>query len=285
MRPVFIIFRSEMPDKNINTDFDILKNKVQSFFDEDHEKIKFMVAPEKQQKEISLLQEMAGSGRFFFEVDLPGFELKNAHGIQRWLGYPEKEFSLKLYWNHLSHPSRKQSLLLLAQQLYETLCKGVYPLEFMVQRFSSWVPLKHYNGHYVLAQKTSSVFQYDNRNRLTSYLNEFTIIGDYQGEPMNPRMYNSYGERETVKEKEIMEKTIARFLGMKIFTASELQAIRKLAYHPQITQAEIARDLDRSIHTIDTYYKRFLSKAREFYKQDFASVSDAAQHLRKEGLL
>jgi len=58
-----------------------------------------------------------------------------------------------------------------------------------------------------------------------------------------------------------------------------------IAYNPGITQAKIAEELDLSIHTIDTYYKRFLRKAREFYREEFLSVLDAAVHLRKEGLL
>src|SRR5207237_686300 len=113
------------------------------------------------------------------------FEIQEVHGIQKWLGYSQKEFSLKQYWNQVMHPSRKQSLLLIAKRMYEVLCRGTYQLEFMVQRFATLTPLKHYKGHYLLVKKTSSVFQYDVRNRLTGYLNEFSIVSDYGGEALN----------------------------------------------------------------------------------------------------
>jgi len=274
-----------MPVKTVHSDFELLKNKVATYFGDDDSAIKLMVPPEKQQGEINLLKETVGNERFFFVIDLLRFEVEEVQGIQKWLGYSEKEFSLKQYWNQLMHPGQKISLLLIARRMYESLCRGAYPLQFMVQRFASLVTVKHYNGRYLLTKKTASVFQYDSKNRLIAYLNEFTIIGNYEGEALYPRIYNSYGERETVREKEILEKTTKDFLKMKVFTAGELQAIRKLAYNPGITQSKIAEELDLSVHTIETYDKRFLHKAREFYREEFLSVLDAAIHLRKEGLL
>ncbi len=282
---IFIEAYLLMTLKVSDIDFDTLKDEVLSFFKEDHSTLVKVVPLEKQQHEVDLLKETLGSERFFFVIDLLNFEIQEVYGIQKWLGYSEKEFSLKQYWNQVMHPSRKQSLLLIARQLYETLCKGAYPLEFMVQRFASLTPLKHYNGHYVLAKKTSSTFQFDTGNRLTAYLNEFTIIGEYNGEALQPRMINANGEKETEKEKEIMQKAIACFLKMKVFTVNELQCIRKLAYNPDITQAEIANELNLSPHTVDTYYKRFLIKSRDFFSKEFRSVLDAALHLRHEGLL
>ena len=169
--------------------------------------------------------------------------------------------------------------------MYEVLCKGAYKLEFMVQRFGTLTPLKHYKGHYLLVKKISSIFQYDVHNRLTAYLNEFTIVSDYGGEALNPNMYNSYGEKEIVKQEEIMKKVMESFSKMKVFTVSELQVIRKLAYNPDVTQAKIASELGLSINTIDTYYKRFLEKARGFFCENFHTVHEAALRLKKEGLL
>ncbi|MBL7727966.1 MAG: hypothetical protein JNM68_09785, partial [Dinghuibacter sp.] len=223
--------------------------------------------------------------RFYFVVNLPDFELQQATGIQKWLGYPEKEFSLKKYWDHVVHPGRKQSLQLIVEEMYAMLCNGTFPLQFMVQRFAVLLPVKHYQGHYLLAKKTASIFQYDKKNRLVAYLDEFTIIGEYHEEPVGMRIFNETGERETEKEKEIRTKAIERFLGMRVFSVNELQVARKLAYNPGITKPEIAREFDRSVHTIDTYYKRFLKKARGFFDSDFPTVQDAAGYLKNEGLL
>jgi DNA-binding CsgD family transcriptional regulator len=98
-------------------------------------------------------------------------------------------------------------------------------------------------------------------------------------------MYNFHGQKEPLAEKEIIQKVIASFIGMKIFTINELQVARKTAYNPRITQAQIAKELGLSVHTVNTYYKRFLNKAREFFGKDFLTLLEASIYLRKEGLL
>jgi len=270
-----------------NTDFDSLQKFVSNLYSNYSGDPKQMVPRESQEKEIALLKEtLMNNERFFFVVNVPEFKIEELSGIAKWLGYDERDFTLKQYWDRLMHPSRKASLSLISQQLYATLSKGIYTLEFMVQRFATQVPLKHRDGHYVLAKKTSSVFQYDKNNRLLGYIDEFTIIShEYDGTPMNPVMYNSNGEREMIKEKEIMTKVLERFLGMKVFSAGELQAMRVLAYNPQTTQAQMAAHLGLSVHTINEYSKRFLAKAREFYGIDFKTTLEAALYLKREGLL
>jgi len=270
------------------TDFTSLQQEILSFFaSEDHSRIRLAVPEEVQQKEISLLKDTLMNGeRFFFVINLLNFEMEHAHGIQKWLGYGEKEFSLRQYWDTVVHPSRRQSLLLIVRHMYELLCRGAYPLQFMVQRFATLVPLRHRQGHYILTKKTASVFQYDKNNRLISYLDEFTIIShSYHGEPLQPVMYNSHGERELEKERAIMNQVMERFVCMKVFTRSELQTIRCLVYDTNITQSEIARQMGCTVNTISTYYRRFLAKARDFYGQDFPSVLDAALYLKREGLI
>jgi hypothetical protein len=274
-----------MSRKDLNTDFSSVKHFVQSFFDEDLNALSPVVPKEEQLRETTLLKETLGSERFFFVIDIPDFEIKEAHGINRWLGYSDSQFSLQYYWENVVHPECRKPLLMMAQTLFAALCKGVYPLQFMVQRYSGKIALKHRNGHYVYAKKTSSIFQYDDQNRLLGYLNEFTILGDYNGEPIEPRMYNSSGERETEKEQAMLAKNMERFLEMKIFSAQELQIARKLAYEPEITQQEIADQFNLSRHTVDTYYKRFLVKARDFFHKEFRSATETAVYLRREGLL
>lgn len=242
-----------------------------------------------QLQEVNLLKETLGGERFFFVIDMQTFSMQYPHGIYKWLGYSESEFTLKFYWDKVVHPSAKKSLLLVVMQMYEMLCSGKYPLEFMVQRFSTKIPLKHQNGKYLLTKKTSSVFQYDSRNRLLAYMDEFTIIGDYAGEAATePRMYNATGALELEKQKEIMFKAFEHFLQMKVYSVNELQMARKIAYNPTITQAEISIELDISKHTVNTYYKRLLAKTRDFFhktEEEISSTLDAAIFLRKEGLL
>jgi len=274
-----------MSTKHLDTNFSSLKTFVQSLFYEGSANLPEMVLPEDQQQEIELLKQTLGGERFFFIVNLKEFEIVQCFGINKWLGYSDGQFRLQEYWETVVHPQSKNSLLLIAHQLYASLCSGMYPLQFMVQRYSSRVALKHHDGQYVLVKKTSSIFQYNSKNQLTKYLNEFTIIGEYNGEPIEPRMYNSFGDREIEREKEILDKTMQKFLDMKIFSTKELQTARILAYDPDATQNSIAVEFDVSRHTIDTFYRRFLEKARNFFGKEFRSATEAAVFLRKEGLL
>jgi hypothetical protein len=274
-----------MSPKSIDTDFYSLRKFVQSLFETFPDDSIKMVSLEEQKHEIELLKATLGSERFFFIIDMPDFEIFQTAGISKWLGYSDNQFKLHDYWENVVHPECQISLLMLAHQLYGSLCTGIYPLQFMVQRYSSKVALRHKDGHYLLAKKTSSIFQYDNKNRMLSYLNEFTIVGSYSGEPLEPRMYNSYGEREFEKEKEILDKTMKKFLEMKIFSPKELQTARILAYDIDATQNSIAKEFNVSRYTIDTFYKRFLEKARIFFSKEFHSAAEAASFLRMEGLL
>jgi hypothetical protein len=242
--------------KHLSTSFNDLKDFVQALFKNETEGFNEMVSEEDQLQEIDLLKQTLGGERFFFIVDMPTFEITQTFGVNKWLGYSDGQFNLHEYWEKVVHPQCQKSLLLIAQQLYGELCTGTYPLQFMVQRYSSRIALRHRDGHYLLVKKTSSVFQYDSSNRLLAYLNEFTIIGDYNGESIEPRMYNSFGEREIEKAKEIMDKTMQRFMDMKIFSAKELQTARILAYDPEATQHTIAANFNVSRHTVDTFYRR-----------------------------
>jgi DNA-binding CsgD family transcriptional regulator len=273
-----------MPQNDF-TSFDVLKKRVLSVIPADLDLNQVVVTPEQQQRELAFLKETVSNERFYFVVNMPDFELQHATGIQKWLGYPEKDFSLKKYWDYVAHPARKGSLQLIVEGMYAMLCNGKYPLQFMVQRFCTLLPVKHYQGHYLLTKKTASVFQYDKKNRLIAYLDEFTIIGEYREEPVSMRIINESGEREHEKEQEIREKAMERFLGMRIFSVNELQVARKLAYNPGITKPDIALAFNRSVHTIDTYYKRLLRKARSFFNTEFPTVFDVAMYLRNEGLL
>ncbi len=268
---------------NLNpSDFEMLKSYVINLFPDKLDN--FSVSQKIQKTELDSLKRTIGSQRFFFVVDMTTFEITQQEGIQRWLGYAEKDFTLKQYWK-LVHPGLQKTAHTVFVQMIDILCKGRFTLEFMVQRYSSLTALKHYNGEYLLLKRTASVFQYDKENRLTGYLNEFTIIGKYNGEPLSPVFFTDKGKPEDERGKIVMQQVLENFLGLKIFSVNEFQVARMLAYNTGITQKKIAAILGKSPNTVDTYCKRFLNKARAYFHHEFLSVSEAAIYLQKNGLL
>lgn len=268
--------------KNILFDYPVFKARVLALIPPGP--IHYAVTEEMQQKEIASLKETIGNRRFFFVTNLENYEIEHLNGMERWLGYSQRDFTMKKYHDIL-HPGRKKAALMIAMHLYETLCKGEVALNFMVQRYSSLIALKHYKGHYILANKISSIFQFDKNNCLTACLHEFTIIHDeYNGEPLGPKFFNANGVVEE-RGAEILQKTIEQFLNMKVFSPKEMQVARKIAYDPTIKQKQLAEMLDITVDDLHQYYNRLLKKSREFFHHDFTNTIDVAQYLKKEGLL
>lgn len=263
-------------------DFDQLRKHVISLFPE---QLDPPVVPASQQaEEIKSISRTIGSERFYFVVDMTSFEISQCGGIQRWLEYYEKEFTLKKYWG-LVHPGLQKAAHAVFLQMANILCTGKFELAFMVQRYGSFTALKHARGHYLLLKRIAAVFQYDKNNRLTEYLNEFTIVGPYNGESLTPSFFTDNGQQETERGDIIMKKVMDNFLGMKVFSDRELQVARLLAYQPRISQRQIATTLQVTPNAIDTYCKRFLTKARDYFHHDFRSALEAAIYLQKTGLL
>ncbi|MFN4314020.1 MAG: hypothetical protein ACK4E0_07000 [Chitinophagaceae bacterium] len=265
-----------------HANFDLLKEQVISLFPE--KLAPLMVRADQQETELESIEGTIGSQRFYFVVDMRSFEIIRCRGVQRWLGHDENDFSLKRYWK-MVHPGNQIASHTVFLQMARILCAGKFELEFMVQRYGNLTALRHHQGHYLLCKRIASVFQYDAENRLTEYLNEFTIVAPFKNEPLSPSFFTKTGEAETERGRIILENALANFLGMKVFSAQELQVARLLAYQPGITQQKLAAQFNRSTHTIDTYYKRFLTKARDYFHINFQNVQEAANYLRESALI
>lgn len=243
----------------------------------------YAVSKDLQEKEINSLKDTIGSRRFFFSINLERYEIEYPCGIQRWLGYPDKEFTMKKY-SDILHPGKKKIAKMIAINFIKTYSQGIYPLSFMVQRYSTLVALKHYKGHYILANKITSVFQYDVKNHLTACMHEFTIIKEFENEALTPSFFMSTGD-EDERGKEIMKQTIEQFEKLKVFSPKEMQVARKMAYNPGLTRSEISASLEINVDDLHQYYNRILKKSRDFFCLDFATTLEAVQYVKKTGLL
>lgn len=264
------------------SNFDQLREHILNLFPA--ELAPLVVDKAQQEKALNAIHDTIGGQRFYFLVDMPSFTITRCAGIQTWLGYPEKEFTLKQYWN-LVHQGNQVSAHAVFLQMANILCKGEYTLQFMVQRYGSLTALRHYQGHYVLCKRTASVYQYDEQNRLVEYLNEFTVIGAYKGEPLSPTFFTNTGDNEKERGSVILERVKENFPGLAVFTDNELRIATLLGSKPGINQREIAKSLALKPETIKTYSKKFLEKAQDYFDIPFEDSQKAANYLRDAGLL
>jgi hypothetical protein len=139
--------------------------------------------------------------------------------------------------------------------------------------------LKHQKGHYLEVKKIASVFQYDKKNRLRAYLNECTILRNSMTlTNVNPRILDNDKGYFSENEK-LFGLIVQDFLSLKFFSLREIQFAEILVYSPGIKLPDIANQFNVSINTIETYSKRFLTKARQVFDNEFSSSLEAATFL------
>lgn len=265
-----------------HSDFDQLKQQVIDLFQNPPGNLQ--VNNQQQQAEIRSLDNTIGSQRFYFVVDMPSFEIIRCRGLQQWLGHSETDFTLKRYWK-LVHPGNQVAAHTVFLQMAKILCTGLFSLEFMVQRYGSLTALRHRDGHYLLCKRIASVFQFDEKNRLTEYLNEFTVIGPYKGEPLSPSFFTNTGDAESDRGAVIMKKAMEDFASLRLFAPAEFQIARLLAYNPGMTVQQLAEKREVMASTIKEINKRFIEKARDHFHVHFPNAQAAADYLRNAGLL
>lgn len=243
-----------------------------------HIPIEKKVDLELQHEYLEKLEQKFSPERFYFLVNLEEFNLTYVNGVESWLGYPDRYFTLEKF-KKIIHPSYLLLWSLFTKNLLSYSCSGKHNLSFLKQHFVCTLALKHQKGHYVLVKKTSSVFQFDTKNRLRSYVNECTVLGEFTSlANFNPRIFDT--DKGYFNNNEVLFGLIIQdFLGLKLFSRMEIQFARMLVSSPGIKLTEIAEQFNASLNTIETYSKRFLLKARDVFQNDFQSSLDAARFL------
>ena len=199
---------------------------------------KKMIPQEEQNTELAHLKETIHYERFFFVVNLHEMKIEHLNGIERWLGYKENDFDFLTYLS-LIHPEHAALHNITSITLIEGLMKGDWNIEFMKHRYITDIALRHRDGHYLLCKRLACIFQYDERRRLLEYINEFTIIRKYNGEPFTVRGTSDEG-KDLEWMNTFLERTKQAFQNKNLFGFQELRILRKYAYNNKISVAQIA---------------------------------------------
>ena len=240
-----------------------------------------VVARDLQQKALEALDEEITHERFYFVFNLLTCELEHVKGVERWLGYSGKDFTVGRYLGSI-HPGQSIQLNLIAASMYRILCSGIFKLQFSTQRYISFVGLRHNNGGYTLFKKTTSVFQYDRENRLLAQLNVFDKIDDYDNSPLKPRITEIQGLQKADFERAVFNMTLQNFMEKKYFSEREFEVLKLYSGNAGITTRELADALHVQTTTINTYNKRILSKAKDIFTHPFSEAREVAFYLKKE---
>ncbi len=249
---------------------------------------KLQVSEAEQLAEIESLSEVILYEKFFFVVDVINQKIVHPQGIKKWLGYDEKNFSLKAYFECI-HPSQLPFLIELANATYKITTELDYPFSFREQQYVVDIALKHHHGNYILCKRSLSPWQWQAHGKkhfLTHYLLEFTITNHHienLNTDLSPRIYDRNGNKLANYEKLIKEECSKAIENRnKIFSPQELRILRKFAYNQDIKSEEIAESFKITKETVHTLNRRIMKKGKYFMTENnFKHTKELAMCLRR----
>lgn len=272
---------SQTEIRNPDSGYILLKKRVEELLiDGNFDK---QVSKKAQYAEIEALKKTIDAERFFFVINLVDIKIEHAHGVHRWLGYPEKDWNIYSFYQSI-HPAHAVVSTFHVYHSLGSLLRGEIKIGFLTTRYASTIALRHRDGHYLLLKRLVSAFQYDSKNRLLEYMNEFTIIGQFNNEPYTFRTSDHEGNRYNW-EQNIAEKIRKDFLRRKFFSAQEMHIICIYAFDPEVSTEEICSHLHITRNTLITYHRRIAAKALKIFSIKFLTVKEIAQFIKAEGLI
>jgi hypothetical protein len=248
-----------------------------------------IISEEQQAESVNQLKDIVKYESFFFVTDMLNSRLYALHGLQKWLGYSDRDFT-EAKFRSIVHPAHHIALAIQAYAVIQIGLSGGFNKAFMHQsNYTVFLNIKHNDGHYVLVKRNATPFQYDQNGRLLEYMNIFTIIDQYHDKPfelsgLNPRAFDSDGKNLPILE-DVREKTKQFFIGTKFFSKNELEIIRTHAYNENTSVKVISQKLKIAESSAETYHKRILIKAFELFHVKFKSVKEVSVFLRKQSLI
>lgn len=243
-----------------------------------------IVPKEQQEKYLETLDDQIANESFYFIFNLLTRELENVNGVDRWLGYSNKQFNVSQYLKCV-HPDHVVLFNLIGHCIYKVLMQGIFKLQFATQKYISLLALRHYDGEYYVYKKTSSVFQYDDKNRILAQLNEFSRIELYDGTALKPRITETEGHQAEQFEKMVFQMIYKYMVDEKYFSEKEFEVLKYYASNHDITSKDVAQTMNLKPATVDTYNKRILEKAKKIFTHPFGNAKDVALRLKKEKIL
>jgi hypothetical protein len=225
--------------------------------------------------------------QFFFIVNLLDLEIINAVGMHE-MGYADSSFTFRQYLNCLPGPGFLQSTRLLSEQIFRM--QERFPVRFMREQFIANVPMRHANGQLLLVKRSITPWQHTSTGLITAYLSEFTILKNYEGEPMNPRFAN-IPDDFSGEFYQAIHQIFANLSARKNpFSPREIDVMRAYttaADGKRPTAKQVAERTNTTPLTIKDYNKTILAKAKNLFGEDFAAETafDVAVFLKKNGLL
>jgi hypothetical protein len=250
----------------------------------------FLVSTEAQEKRLEVLRQTVPSCHFFFVVNLKDFSLEHVIGVNNWLGY--HNFDMRKYMmvtDYEHHPILKHS----GQVIIEDITEGRWRINFAEHKFMAKQTFQHANGSLISTLRVSSAWQYNDKNQVIAYLNEFTVIGS-DSLPTDPTTSNNAGiayEYQIDILKRARERAWHELIDEKqVLTYRDVYGVLIPIAEGKSTE-EVAKLLTTAKHTMTEdrvrYIRReILAKVKTYFDKPFdGGIAEVLTFFRAEGLL
>ncbi len=174
------------------------------------------------------LEELNLPDHFYLVMDYKKGEVVWSHGFDRCLGYTEK-FTSEAFFPDKVHSFFQYWNSLLGYAFYKHFKNLIRDYAFLNFRYDINLPVRKANGTYVCVRKTNMTLETDEKGFIYSSISYFTIIDDYKGHSLHPRVFNGNNERWYEVEAEI-QSFAADYADIKPeqeFTEREFQILKK----------------------------------------------------------
>ncbi len=174
-------------------------------------------------------------------------KIKHAFGVRKWLGYPDKEFSMGQYLE-ITHPTHKLPHWLNGSSSWALLDRNKDIVKFYDATSVYIQALEDAEKKYMLWRVETSVFQFTKEGKCLQFLQEFSIIKPYDNEVFTMYYFDKSGHRaDLLKKMEILKKE--KFAKAEIFSKQEMKVLK-------IQAGEASPLLDKEIAKRITITKR-----------------------------
>lgn len=255
-----------------------------------HKKYELIIDEKVQQSEIENLKHTIKYEQFFFVVDLLERKLKHVHGISDWLGYPDHTFSFLDYFK-IMHPNDLASLDMLANSSFQTANSKKFEVNFMREKITAQLALKHFNKNYISTKRSLYPFQFDKSGQVVAYLNHFVILKEYDPADQIPPRFSNEKKIQLIEEEENARANTLNLLNkiLEPLKLSEVEAnvLRLFLLNPTYTNENVSEELNVALSTVkNTVPPRILKKARDYYQMpEIKYLKDLVIFIRKKYML
>ena len=221
--------------------------------------------------------------RFYTITDVLSGEITQCKGVGQWLGYADGDFSQKKFLS-IVHPAHAVIQSLYATCFFDFLLNTGFKLQWLTPHFISTIALKISANNYLYCKRECFPSQVTDDNLMLSYVSEFTVIKEFDGENYHCRLSNI--DNKQLKLQQVIQTLVkTRFEKAAFFSIQEHRILKKYANTKNITSQAIATAIKVEKISVNTYNKRILKKARELFHYPFTNAMEVGIWLKTMGCL